>query len=129
MSSVGSIPEKPGSGMPVPPPIEENFSMMSMTVAASTQVAIAKYPLRSRETSHHSGSAATPLPITATGSAANGDRPLMARISTKYAPSPTNACCPTDTRPAYPASRFHMLASVSTMNACTRMAVVPEYTM
>ena len=73
--------------------------MMSMTVAASTQVAMAKYPLRSRETSHHSGSAATPQPTAATGSAANGEIPLMARISTKYAPSPTNACCPTDTRP------------------------------
>src|SRR5262244_708989 len=79
--------------MPVPPPIEENFSMMSMMVAASTQVAIAKYPLRNRETSHHSGSAATPHPIVATGSAANGEVPLSA------------------------------------MNACTMMAVVPEYTM
>ena len=53
----------------------------------------------------------------------------MARISTKYAPRPTNACWPTDTRPAYPASRFHMLAIVSTMNACTMIVVVPEYTM
>ena len=103
--------------------------MMSMTVAARTQVAIAKYPLRSRETSHHRGSAAMPLPMAARGSAANGEVPLMARISTKYAPSPTKTCCPTDTRPAYPASRFHMLAIVSTMNACTRMAVVPECTM
>ena len=103
--------------------------MKSMTVVASTQVAIAKYPVRSRETSHHSGSAATPERIAATGSAANGEVPWRARISTKYAPSPTNACCPTDTRPAYPASRFHMLASVSTMNPCTRIAVVPEYTM
>jgi hypothetical protein len=74
--------------------------MISMIVAASTQVAIAKYPLRSRETSHHSGSATTPHPIAATGSAANGEVPLRARISTKYAPSPTKACCPTDTRPA-----------------------------
>ena len=74
--------------------------MISMIVAASTQVAMAKYPLRSRDTSHHSGSATTPLPIAATGSAANGEMPLMARISTKYAPSPTNACWPTDTRPA-----------------------------
>ncbi len=53
----------------------------------------------------------------------------MARISTKYAPSPMNACCPTDTRPAYPASRFHMLDMVSTMKAWTMMVVVPEYTM
>ncbi len=83
MSSVGLNPPRPGSGMPVPPPIEENFSMMSMMVAASTQVAIAKYPLRSRETSHHSGSAATPQPIAAAGSAANGEMPWMARISTK----------------------------------------------
>ena len=74
--------------------------MMSMTVAASTQVAMAKYPLRSRETSHHRGSEATPQPTAATGSAANGEIPLMARVSTKYAPSPMNACCPTDTRPA-----------------------------
>ena len=83
MSSVGLNPPRPGSGMPVPPPIEENFSMMSMMVVASTQVAIAKYPLRSRETSHHSGSAATPQPTAATGSAANGEVPWMARISTK----------------------------------------------
>ena len=100
--------------------------MTSMIVAASTHVAIAKYPLRSRETSHHSGSAAIPLAIAATGRAANGERPWRARISTKYAPSPTKACCPTDTSPAYPASRFHMLASVSTMNPCTMIAVVPE---
>ena len=53
----------------------------------------------------------------------------MARVSTKYAPSPMNACCPTDTRPAYPASRFHMLDMVSTMKAWTMMVVVPEYTM
>jgi hypothetical protein len=46
-----------------------------------------------------------------------------------YAPIPTNACCPTDTRPAYPASRFHMLASVKMTNACTMMVSVPEYTM
>ena len=74
--------------------------MTSITVAASTQVAMAKYPVRSRETSHHSGSAATPQPIAATGSAANGEIPLMARMSTKYAPSPTKACWPTDTSPA-----------------------------
>ena len=42
MSSAGLNPARPGSGMPVPPPIEENFSMMSITVAASTQVAMAK---------------------------------------------------------------------------------------
>src|SRR6516164_11347584 len=64
--------------MPVPPPIEENFSMMSMVVAASTQVAIAKYPLRSRETSHHIGSAATPHPMAATGSAAIAALPVAA---------------------------------------------------
>ena len=78
--------------MPVPPPMDENFSMISITVAASTQVAMAKYPLRSRATSHHSGSAATAQPIAAIGSAANGDQPWMARISTKYAPRPTNTC-------------------------------------
>ena len=74
--------------------------MNSMTVVASTQVAMAKYPLRSRETSHHSGMAATPQPIAATTSPPNGEMLCWARISTKYAPSPTNACCPTDTRPA-----------------------------
>ncbi len=86
--------------MPVPPPMDGNFSMNSITVVASTQVAIAKYPLRSRETSHHIGTAATPQPIAATGSPPNGERLCWARISTKYAPSPMNACCPTDTRPA-----------------------------
>ncbi len=69
--------------MPVPPPIEENLSMTSMMVAASTHVAIAKYPLRKRETSHHIGSAATPQPIAATGIAAKGELPWMASISTK----------------------------------------------
>ena len=103
--------------------------MTSMTVAASTQVAMAKYPVRSRETSHHRGSAATPQPIAATGRAANGEIPLIAMISTKYAPRPTNACCPTDTRPAYPASRFHMLARVRMTKPWTMMVVVPEYTM
>ena len=89
-----------GSDMPVPPPMEGNFSMISRTVVASTQVAMAKYPLRSRETSHHIGRAATPQPTAATGSAVNIEMLWMFRISTKYAPSPTNACCPTDTRPA-----------------------------
>ena len=117
-----------GSDMPVPPPMEGNFSMISRTVVASTQVAIAKYPLRSRETSHHIGKAATPQPMAATGSAVNIEMLWMFRISTKYAPSPTNACCPTETRPAYPASRFHMLASVKMMNACTRMVSVPAPT-
>ncbi len=118
-----------GSDRPVPPPMEGNFSMISRMVVASTQVAIAKYPLRSRETSHHIGSAATPQPMAAIGSAVNIERLWMFRISTKYAPSPTNACCPTDTRPAYPASRFHMLARVKMMNACTRMVSVPAPTM
>jgi branched-chain amino acid transport system permease protein len=36
----------------------------------------------------------------ATTSPPNGEMLCWARISTKYAPSPTNACCPTDTRPA-----------------------------
>jgi hypothetical protein len=128
-SSVGSIPAKPGSGMPVPPPMDWICSMNSATASASTQVAIAKYPRRSRETSHHSGNATTPAPAAAMGSARNGDSPCIAGISTKYAPSPKKACWPTDTRPAYPASRFHMLASVSTMSPCTMIAVVPEYTM
>src|SRR5579859_7704819 len=66
--------------------------------------------------------------MAATGSAANGEMPCSARISTKYAPRPTNACCPTDTRPAYPASRFHMQAIVSTSKACTKIVVVPAYT-
>ena len=100
--------------------------MNSMIVVASTQVAMAKYPLRSRETSHHIGTAATPQPIAATGSPPNGERLCWARISTKYAPSPTNACCPTDTRPAYPAIRFHMLAKMTTMKPCTMRLVVPE---
>jgi hypothetical protein len=30
----------------------------------------------------------------------NGCTPCWARISTKYAPSPTYACCPTETIPA-----------------------------
>ena len=64
------------------------------------------------------------------GSAENGvDARASAGISTKYAPSPKKACWPTETRPAYPASRFHMLASVSTMKPCTISPVVPEYTM
>ena len=89
-----------GSDMPVPLPSEGNLSMISKMVVASTQVAIAKYPLRSRDTSHHIGSAATPQPTAAIGSAVNIERLWMFRNSTKYAPSPTNACCPTDTRPA-----------------------------
>ena len=35
-----------GSDMPVPPPMEGTFSMISKTVVASTQVAIAKFPAR-----------------------------------------------------------------------------------
>src|SRR5260370_442996 len=52
--------------------------MTSMTVAASTQVAMAKYPLRSRETSHHSGTAATPQPTAPTGRPANAEAPPTA---------------------------------------------------
>ena len=74
--------------------------MTSMIAAARTQVAIAKYPVRSRDTSHHSGSAQTPAPIAAIGSPSHGVTPCIAGISTKYAPSPKNACCPTDTSPA-----------------------------
>ena len=58
-------------------------------------------------------------------SPAHGVTPCIAGISTKYAPSPKNACCPTETRPAYPASRFHIEASVSTISPCTMMPVVP----
>ena len=57
--------------------------MTSMMVAASTQVAIAKYPLRSRETSHHRGNAATPQQTAERGSAQNGEIPCRAKISTK----------------------------------------------
>jgi hypothetical protein len=57
--------------------------MISITVAASTHVAIAKYPLRNRDTSHQSGRAARPQHTAATGSAANGEMPWRARISTK----------------------------------------------
>jgi hypothetical protein len=89
-----------GSDSPVPLPSEGIRSMISITVVASTQVAIAKYPVRSRETSHQSGTAATPQPMTAIGRAVNIEILLMFRASTKYAPSPTNACCPTDTSPA-----------------------------
>jgi hypothetical protein len=64
-----------GNDMPVPLPSEGNFSMISRMVVASTQVAIAKYPLRSRETSHHIGRAATPDPTAAIGSEVNIDRP------------------------------------------------------
>src|SRR5215472_18168128 len=74
----------PDSDMPVPPPIDWNRSMSSMIAVASTQVAIAKYPVRSRDTSHHSGIATMPAPIAAMGSAANADTPCMFGISTKY---------------------------------------------
>ena len=111
--------------MPVPPPMEEICSITSMITEASTQVAIAKYPSRSRATSHHSGSAHTAAPIVAMTRPAHGVTPCIAGISTKYAPSPRNACCPTDTSPAYPASRFHIEASVSTISPCTMMPVVP----
>ena len=36
------MPDRPGSGSPVPPPMEEICSMTSMTTEASTQVAMAK---------------------------------------------------------------------------------------
>ena len=39
-----------------------------------------------------------------------------------------NACWPTETRPAYPASRFHMLAMISSVKKFTSRFVVPEYT-
>ena len=74
--------------------------MTSMIAEARTQVAIAKYPVRSRDTSHHSGSAQTPAAMVAIASPNHGVTPCIAGISTKYAPSPKNACCPTDTSPA-----------------------------
>jgi hypothetical protein len=127
-SSVDPKPARPGIGSPVPPPIDGKRSTSSMIADASTQVAIAKYPVRSRDTSHHSGMATIPLPIAAIGRARNGSMPCMAGIRTKYAPRPRNACCPTETRPAYPASRFHMDASVRMMKPCSRIPVRPEYT-
>ncbi len=39
-----------------------------------------------------------------------------------------NACWPTETRPAYPASRFHMLARMSRMKKFTSRLVVPSCT-
>ena len=74
--------------------------MTSWHTSATTQVAIAKYPPRSRNTSHDTGSATAAQASAANGIAANGSTPCCAKTRTKYAPSPTNACCPTETRPA-----------------------------
>ena len=63
--------------------------------------------------------------MAAMNSPSHGVTPCIAGISTKYAPSPKNACCPTETSPAYPASRFHIEASVSTISPWTRMPRVP----
>jgi hypothetical protein len=41
-----------------------------------------------------------------------------------YAPSPMNACWPTDTTPANPASRFHICASASRVNSSTILRCV-----
>src|SRR3954471_7961481 len=45
----------------------------------------------------------------------------------EYAPRPTNTCCPTETTPANPASRFHITAndtsvSNSTILRCVELA-------
>ncbi len=39
-----------------------------------------------------------------------------------------NACCPTDTIPAYPASRFHMLAIVIRMKRLISVLIRPAPT-
>ena len=85
---------------PVPPPSDGKRTTISSKIDAITQVAIAKYPVRSRDTSHHTGSPTTAQPATATGSPRNGSTAWLDRISTMYPPSPTNACWPTDTSPA-----------------------------
>src|SRR5439155_10289518 len=100
VSSVGDRPVRPGNDWPVPPPSDENRLMTSWHTSATTQVAIAKYPPRSRNTSHDTGRATAAQASAASGSAANGSTPCCANTRTKYAPSPTNACWPTDTSPA-----------------------------
>ena len=67
----------------MPPPSDGKRMTISSQIDAMTQVAIAKYPLRSRDTSHQIGSPTTAQPAAATGSARNGSSPWLARISTK----------------------------------------------
>ena len=97
-------------------------------MSATTQVAIAKYPPRSRSNGTEIGSASTAHASTTSGTATNGSTPCCAKITTKNAPRPTYACCPTEISPAKPARRFHMLAIVSRMNAFTSVSVVLENT-
>src|SRR3954447_20370613 len=42
----------------------------------------------------------------------------------EYAPSPTNTCCPTETTPAKPASRFHITANETSVNNSTILRCV-----
>jgi hypothetical protein len=83
--------------------------------SATTHVPIAKYSARNRNTSSEVGTATTAQAAAAAGIAGNGFKPPCARKSTVYASTPTNACWPTEISPAYPASRFHMLASTRRM--------------
>ncbi|MDT5038552.1 MAG: hypothetical protein QOE03_3737 [Micromonosporaceae bacterium] len=56
-----------------------------------------------------------------------GWMPQSLSWSTAYAPRPKYACWPTETSPAYPASRFHMLARVSSMKKVMSVSVTVAY--
>ena len=58
--------------------------------------------------------AINPQATPASGIAANAGTPAKTtNTNNKYPPSPTKACCPIETTPAYPASKFQSVANVS----------------
>ena len=98
----------------------------SMHTDAITHIVMAKYPLRSRDTSHQTTTPITAPATVTTGIVRKGLIPCCARMTRKYAPRPIKVCWPTDTRPAYPASRFQKLAMISSRKNWTIRLVVDE---
>src|ERR1700730_2989774 len=107
--------------MPVPPPSDLNCAQTSRRDSAATQLPIAKYGPSSRNSSGPISAAMTAVATAAIAMEETGSRlPRPIAANRTEAPSPTNACCPTDTRPPHPASTFHNCASVRMVNTKNR---------
>ena len=92
----GGMPESP-SWPPVSPFIS---TVATWTMMPNASVAIARWWPRRRKTSQPMPQATAVVATTANASASQGFRPSdFARIALAYAPSPTNAACPSEIWP------------------------------
>ena len=100
--------------------------MTSMQTDAMTHIVIAKYPLRSRETSHQTGSPTTPASTRRQRDRGERADALNGEEHHEVGAEADERLLADGDQARVPASRFHMLAMMSSWKKSTSRLVVLE---